>query len=397
MLTLSIWPLFNKPMFDHINTILLVCSIFNGLIITGLLVFRAKHHLANIVLAFYVMLLSVRVIVYLLGKEHLYDPYSWLYLPPLEVSLAYGPCIYLYLKALLSRSLSKLDWLHLTPFVCQVSYYSMLMFVVPLGHRADALALHMDWIRHLESFLVTLSMGSYLLLSWFSFGLYRQWSNDQFSDSDNYRLAWLRSFLGMTSTFFLLWVISAVSHVFISSSFSSQFYLFAAQALLLCFLSFESWRHSHFEYPAHADLKADIASISWLTANSLKQQKHKNENSRNEPKLHDQAHSWLASIEKGNWWQEQEISLATVAKRLGTNTSSLSRAINTLSNENFNSLINRLRIQYVCDRLSERYLEQDILELAFEAGFNSKNSFNRNFKRFVGKTPSQYRLSMSTK
>jgi AraC-like DNA-binding protein len=31
-----------------------------------------------------------------------------------------------------------------------------------------------------------------------------------------------------------------------------------------------------------------------------------------------------------------------------------------------------------------------LLTLAFECGFNSKASFNRNFKKIVGKSPSDY-------
>lgn len=388
-------------MLDHLNNMLLASGILNGVAIVGLLMFRRNHRIAHTILAGYLSFLVIRVAFFLLGKENIYDPHSWLYLPPLEVSMAYGPCIYLYLKTLLSGRFGKKELLHFVPLLCQVSYYGFLLLVLPIEKRADMLTVHLDWIRHIESLLVTISMGSYLFLSWRGFHLYRRWSNNQFSDSDNFRLIWLRAFLGVTSMYFLLWMGFIVGHFFITASFESQFYLFAAQSLLLCFLSFESWRHSSEKYPIYAALQHQIFSTDWFSADfstDANEAKAATKNSiKDEPKWQAQAQDWLAQIEHNKWWQEQQISLSTVAKRLGTNTSFLSRAINTGKNQNFNTMINRLRIEYVCARLSEEKLQKDILELAFEAGFNSKNSFNRNFKQFVGRTPSEYRFSASTK
>jgi len=34
---------------------------------------------------------------------------------------------------------------------------------------------------------------------------------------------------------------------------------------------------------------------------------------------------------------------------------------------------------------------RDVLAIAFDAGFNSKASFNRVFKRLTGQTPTEYR------
>ena len=53
----------------------------------------------------------------------------------------------------------------------------------------------------------------------------------------------------------------------------------------------------------------------------------------------------------------------------------------------FTDFINGLRIESACRRLDKGH---DITDVAFESGFSSIRSFNRNFKRNTGITPSEY-------
>lgn len=51
---------------------------------------------------------------------------------------------------------------------------------------------------------------------------------------------------------------------------------------------------------------------------------------------------------------------------------------------------NRLRMLYATTALSSS--ETDITTIAYQCGFNDSNYFSRSFKKFVGMTPSEYRL-----
>ena len=91
------------------------------------------------------------------------------------------------------------------------------------------------------------------------------------------------------------------------------------------------------------------------------------------------------------WWRDPDLSLARLARHLGTNTNYLTRALNEGLGRSFNEVVNRLRVDAERAGLDRGSPGPDLLTLAHDAGFSSKTSFNRLFKRYTGMTPSQYR------
>ena len=67
----------------------------------------------------------------------------------------------------------------------------------------------------------------------------------------------------------------------------------------------------------------------------------------------------------------------------------LSHVINASFNQNFRDFINSYRIEESKSRLVQD--DMNILNIAYEVGFNSKSAFNTAFKKFTGMTPKEYR------
>jgi len=85
------------------------------------------------------------------------------------------------------------------------------------------------------------------------------------------------------------------------------------------------------------------------------------------------------------------LSLNDLVEKTGINQRDISQAINQVAKISFCDYINRLRIddiKYYLDENSQSKV--NLLELAFDKGFNSKSSFNSAFKRELSMTPSQY-------
>ena len=71
------------------------------------------------------------------------------------------------------------------------------------------------------------------------------------------------------------------------------------------------------------------------------------------------------------------------------NTAYLSRGFNEGLGQNLAEVINRMRAEAVAGRL-EAGDGATLLELALEAGFSSKATFNRAFRAAYGRSPSEH-------
>lgn len=90
-------------------------------------------------------------------------------------------------------------------------------------------------------------------------------------------------------------------------------------------------------------------------------------------------------------YRENDINLDSLADRLGTTRHSASQIINEHFGQNFFELINSYRIKEAMEILkADTEREKNIIDVAYEVGFNNKVTFNKSFKKINEVTPSQY-------
>ncbi|MEN2412197.1 helix-turn-helix domain-containing protein [Flavobacterium mesophilum] len=96
-------------------------------------------------------------------------------------------------------------------------------------------------------------------------------------------------------------------------------------------------------------------------------------------------------LQKEEVFIDPDISLASLADKVGISMNDLSFLINNSYNMNFYTLINNYRLDKVKSMLiKKQYSHLTILGIAYEAGFTSKSTFNNAFKKTTGLTPSEY-------
>ncbi len=105
--------------------------------------------------------------------------------------------------------------------------------------------------------------------------------------------------------------------------------------------------------------------------------------------------SLLVLLETQKIYLNPSLSLTEVAKLLNTNRVYLSQIINETYNCNFNQLINNYRIKDFIKYLTNKQNKLTIEALATQVGFKHKTSFNIAFKKFTGKTPSEYQKNQT--
>jgi AraC-like DNA-binding protein len=68
----------------------------------------------------------------------------------------------------------------------------------------------------------------------------------------------------------------------------------------------------------------------------------------------------------------------------------ISAAINRDAGQNFFDYINSYRVQKAASILASRNNKTSMLDVMADAGFNSKSTFYRAFKKFMDMTPTDY-------
>ncbi|WP_271764999.1 helix-turn-helix domain-containing protein [Aquimarina algiphila] len=90
-------------------------------------------------------------------------------------------------------------------------------------------------------------------------------------------------------------------------------------------------------------------------------------------------------------YMKNDINLQKLAELLDTTRHNTSQIINEHFNLNFFELINRYRIEEAKKLLKgERNKKVNIIDVAYEVGFNNKVTFNKSFKKYNRITPSEY-------
>lgn len=100
----------------------------------------------------------------------------------------------------------------------------------------------------------------------------------------------------------------------------------------------------------------------------------------------------LKRFENSKRYINKDISLAVLAGQLDSNTKYLSEIINSHYNVNFNTYINKLRINYIIEKLKTdpNFINYKISYLAESCGFSSHSSFATVFKLITGMSPVKF-------
>jgi YesN/AraC family two-component response regulator len=104
----------------------------------------------------------------------------------------------------------------------------------------------------------------------------------------------------------------------------------------------------------------------------------------------------ISLMEKEELYKEAELTLQDLSTKIQHPTYQVSLAINEGLNKSFYDLVNGYRVEEAKRLLlmpdSRNYT---ILSVGFEAGFNSKTTFNTVFKKFTGLTPTEYKSKIA--
>lgn len=333
------------------------------------------NRVANVTLTVLLVVLAGILMPWLIGFAGFYDRWHWLTFAPFQITLAVAPLIWIYAQALVAGRWPPNGWRHLLPAMVQVTFLAAsCLLPLPIKGR---------WwdIAH-QPYSIAVDLATIAGLVWYGVaGLrllrtYRALLETQRSDDHRYAARWLSRAIGATLVLLPVWAVYTAWDAVAPIGYVGLMGLYVAIAAFALYLGVEGWRHAALPFP-HLDQlavpeAATIPSRDWRALGE----------------------KWASMVAAKRWHLDPDLSLAVLAQRLGTNTGHLSRAVNEGLGLNFSSFIARMRAETVADALRDGSTA-DLLDLALEAGFSSKATFNRAFLARFGQTPSAYRRQVA--
>ncbi|MEZ4917928.1 MAG: helix-turn-helix domain-containing protein [Saprospiraceae bacterium] len=355
-----------------IEVVLLGAVIAQGIFASLALLFQQHNRRANRLLSLLVLGFSLWLCDLFFRTAQVYQQDPNYYFLPIYFSLAFGPLVYFYTRALTENAFvfKRQHLLHFIPVFIQVSLYVFLQVKNYSFRRWFWLEVHKPYTYDLEFYLSLLSLLVYLFIAIRRVFEYQQWINNQYSEISKIRLNWLKLVLGLLLSITILWLIDAFLR-------AQQFYP---------------------EQPLSAIAMG--VSVLLLAGGGLLQIDLKGKGmSAPEPIAHPDPETIdpmlldriVTEMENQKYYLNQELSLDAFSRALGIPARQVSLHINQGLGLPFIDFVNTYRVEAVKRHIQSNDLPHlSLLGIAFEAGFNSKSTFNRVFKNAAGISPSEY-------
>ena len=279
---------------------------------------------------------------------------------------AYAPLFFLYARTLTSgrgpgwRDLWHGAWLGL-----------MLGWVAWRWLAGETLPASDDWNRGWFDPVLFSIAFAYLAAAAWQLHRYRDWLRERRSDADRLSLRWLEA---MVASQFAIWGI-AVLHATMRIPHVDYLLIYGAVAAWVCVVGWFSLGQP----PVAEPLAAASAPVAGETSDG------------DDPRF-DDVEARLSALMAGQaLYREPALGIAQLARRSGYPEYLVSAVINRRLGGNFWDYVNGHRIDATRAALADPGDARTILDIAYDAGFTSKSTFNAAFKRIVGETPSAYR------
>lgn len=320
--------------------------------------------------------------------------------------LAQGPFLYLYTcQQTSSARFKKKRLLHFLPIVLSymmfAKYYLLSAEEQAEVYRRGGTGYELQIAINL--YAVYLSGIVYVTISLIRLLKYRKKIIHQFSNTEKINFNWL--------LYLIIWVV----FIWIVVLFVREDKLiFSAAALFVVWLSYFSLRqvqvytsktpeleidsgeseNSNFNVIDFSKTELDESPVIQDNVSAIKYQKSTLTDEA-AGAIHDRLKNLMDSQKP---FKNPDLTLNELAGTLDVHPNQLSQVINTREKKNFYDLINEKRVEEFIHLLSSPASQQyTLLALAFDCGFNSKASFNRNFKKYTGQTPSEYQKQQPEK
>lgn len=369
--------------------ILYLTGIILAFFLALVLISKKNKSTADRILALWLIAIAYPLFSYYLVFSGLHFTYPLFTAFGFSLPVAQGPFLYLYTHYQTKPGpFKKRDLLHFVPvLICSLLYWDFYF----IGHEA-----RVERFKHANDYYQTeseirlwaiyLSGVVYVIVSLRTLLQYRKNLPHRFSNTERIHFNWL------------LYLISGLAVVWIVILFwQKDEIIFGSSALFIIWLGYFGVKQAGIFHQGFSTAPVPTPTPSASVAENVillnkpdPTPKYQRSPLTDESIAH--IHQQLTLLlQEEHPYKNPDLTLQELASRLEIHPNHLSQVINTKEQKNFYDLINEKRITAFLKAVQQpENKSYTLLAIAFECGFNSKASFNRNFKKYTGKTPSDY-------
>lgn len=360
---------------DLVVSVILSLGALQG-IIYGIILWRGSsiNTTANRLLATILFFFSYRLFVEVL-KLYGLGYYDWLYHILLEYNWIYGALIFLFVKALVTPNYNfqfKEEWQHFIPVGIEFIWSN---FIKTQNFFWDGTRESLSWLGY-WGYVVWMHYPTQFVVTTALIIFYTVKANQLISkvtNETNYIVPNSLKWIDRVVTVMKYFAISVL--VIVMADFMFLDYAFT----------------KIYEYPIFigmAGITYWLGLAGFSEKNTVVIKSNAVFNDKDRDQINEIAAQLSDKMETEQLYKNPNLSLNCLADSLGIKSYMLSKCLNHHFNTKFNDYINGYRIEELKSLLSDpKNKDYTLLSLAFEAGFNSKASFNRAVKKLTGESP----------
>lgn len=296
------------------------------------------------------------------------------------ITMAFPPFLYLYTKYLLKdkKHYKVKDTLHFIPFLAFIPLIIIVSLRNPEYENLWEDATVFRIIFGIAFFAVFISYG-YVTIRLVN--RYYKIRDDYYSFHDEIvNVGWIRKLIIVFYSFYSIIVILGFIKIGIGFDIEIMSFVTASYTLFIYIVSFKGYKQR---------------SLLGGTNNNRLQEKSYKKSGLKEEDANTYVNAIIACMTNEKPWLNDEVTIQDISIRTEIPKHHITQVLNEKLNKNFYTLVNEFRTEEAIRLFrEEKYDKWTIESIAYEAGFNSKSSFNTFFKKYKGVTPSVFRKTI---
>jgi len=351
--------------------------------LTFILISKKGKSNADLVLAAWIGTAGFQLIFYNLYISGKYVDYPFFLGIDLPIPLLHGPLLLLYTREMTGQKSGNFSYKwNFVPYLFFTALLSRFIFS-PASYKIAVYQQHgagYETLVFAISLAVMFSGVIYAGLALRLLAIHQRNIREVYSNTDKINLRWLAYLI---FGIFVIWTIVI---------FGNDQYTYGAVVIFLFFQGYFGIKQvgifTNSIKPASVIIDEEIRAEETEALSSNTKYARSGVNMDELNRIHEQM---KIQMFENKYYKNPELTLGQLAEELQVHPNVLSQVINSLEGKSFFDYINELRVDAfkvaVSNNENQKYT---LLALAFDCGFNSKTSFNRNFKKATGLAPSEY-------